>query len=772
MEHVPTPVCPTRPTPDVPYLCGTYDENGFHHLAGRTYDGKGFLEFPERMGWKRGSFGETKPRLLRSDEFEEDEDYEAAFLQAWLYVGLLAEVLSAYVVQLRLSHILAYRQGRLFVSTSMLTQYLEQMASNDRSWNTEERRSHMAEAMMYLDEAALYAENMVSYDSVLRCRALPSEVALSILTLGETLQGAIIYMSRDFYELSIDKNIPPRARRALVGFEKLTCDFAKEKMLNAQWCISDVALLERRVDVENFYYASLLDRRGMKTNHFSCTSETCLASMIDEHRYKTKHAVEGCSCSFLTVDGTKLGSILSRGGIPVIIYHPSRGSSNQSGTLEVLESTSAPYTAISHVWSDGLGNVHANALPRCQVERIHNAVMQLPAPARLSRDHGGVPVSDSQLTAFWIDTFCVPIEATMRKQSLIGMKRTYTEAETVLVFDAELLQASVNCDYKELCIRIGLTTWGRRVWTFQEAALARKRLCFQFAERSIDLYQIIGQHLRQHESASDILRYRREFNIRSYLHRSVPFYSGEVNSEELISLGDSLLHRTTSKPADETFCLASLLGLDVSRLVSYETPEKRMQEFLSSLQNVPSNILFSDAPKLSTPGFRWSPRTFLTLNSNLTAHWQGKNVTPDAYCDGQGLQVHLPGYIIRIDKRKTGNTIWVRDVEGRFLFMLNQAIKDSWQDKCWEEINRINKVALIAQDTEIPSPSFLAMIHENKRKLFRRRSDDDGTIKVTYLCTVEMVGLKGFGNWQGINDSYCSAQCLRKCNARQVWYIQ
>lgn len=47
-----------------------------------------------------------------------------------------------------------------------------------------------------------------------------------------------------------------------------------------------------------------------------------------------------------------------------------------------------------------------------------------------------------------------------------------------------------------------------------------------------------------------------------------------------------------------------------------------------------------------------------------------------------------------------------------------------------------------------------------------------GTIKVTYLCTVEVVDLKGFVNWEGIDDSYCSAQCLQKCDVEQVWRIQ
>lgn len=93
-----------------------------------------------------------------------------------------------------------------------------------------------------------------------------------------------------------------------------------------------------------------------------------------------------------------------------------------------------------------------------------------------------------------------------------------------------------------------------------------------------------------------------------------------------------------------------------------------MQEFLSILQKVPSNILFSDGPKLDCPSFRWAPKTLIASNSNFTDRWRGKHSTPDGYCDGQGLKVRLPGYFIRIDERKSGNTVWVRDVEGGISF--------------------------------------------------------------------------------------------------------
>ncbi|RYP59023.1 hypothetical protein DL769_008714 [Monosporascus sp. CRB-8-3] len=57
----------------------------------------------------------------------------------------------------------------------------------------------------------------------------------------------------------------------------------------------------------------------------------------------------------------------------------------------------ARYTAIPNVWSDGLGNVHENGIPRCQLQRLSRYVRNL-------GDDPDVPL-------FWLDTICVPRDA-------------------------------------------------------------------------------------------------------------------------------------------------------------------------------------------------------------------------------------------------------------------------------------------------------------------------------------------------------------------------
>lgn len=139
------------------------------------------------MGWIQVS--RTKHHyLLRGDSEEGNDELEAAFIQAWLYFGLLVEILRTYDVALRLSDFLRLGQSRLFVSTTLLPDYSEQMAANDQSFSLEDRRSRMAVALAIFEDAANYAKCLVSADD-LHALCCSPDVALSILILGATLQG-------------------------------------------------------------------------------------------------------------------------------------------------------------------------------------------------------------------------------------------------------------------------------------------------------------------------------------------------------------------------------------------------------------------------------------------------------------------------------------------------------------------------------------------------------------------------------------------------------
>ena len=59
---------------------------------------------------------------------------------------------------------------------------------------------------------------------------------------------------------------------------------------------------------------------------------------------------------------------------------------------------------------------------------------------------------------FWIDTISVPLEPEERKLAIIGLDRTYKEAERVLMLDGALLEAGDDLGSTEILMRIACST--------------------------------------------------------------------------------------------------------------------------------------------------------------------------------------------------------------------------------------------------------------------------------------------------------------------------
>jgi hypothetical protein len=89
------------------------------------------------------------------------------------------------------------------------------------------------------------------------------------------------------------------------------------------------------------------------------------------------------------------------------------------------------YIALSHVWSDGLGNPNDNALPVCQIRRIGHCLQTLPHPHYT----GYTSVSFELLSAetirmnitvrraararlLWMDTLCIPVATGLQGEDI------------------------------------------------------------------------------------------------------------------------------------------------------------------------------------------------------------------------------------------------------------------------------------------------------------------------------------------------------------------
>jgi hypothetical protein len=98
--------------------------------------------------------------------------------------------------------------------------------------------------------------------------------------------------------------------------------------------------------------------------------------------------------------------------------------------------------------------------------------------------------SGNDVVLFWLDTICFPVHSPAAADlALIAMRKTYADADRVLVLDRYLEAiASKPLLHTESLVRILCSSWTRRLWTLQEGALA-KSLYFQFADEAIDIAQ-------------------------------------------------------------------------------------------------------------------------------------------------------------------------------------------------------------------------------------------------------------------------------------------
>lgn len=116
--------------------------------------------------------------------------------------------------------------------------------------------------------------------------------------------------------------------------------------------------------------------------------------------------------------------------------------------------------------------------------------------------------------------------------------------------------------------------------------------------------------------------------------------------------------RAASYSSDEPVCIATLLGLDLGKILSASNSEDgesvRTEQRMCILwrliaeadQGIPTQVLFAGHERLRTPGMRWAPNSLLGRQGTIDTHYTG---VPPAmgFLTPRGLAVDMPGLLLK-----------------------------------------------------------------------------------------------------------------------------
>lgn len=354
---------------------------------------------------------------------------------------------------------------------------------------------------------------------------------------------------------------------------------------------------------------------------------------MDIENYSTAH-IESCSggCGLLRVDQDALAKLLHSSRIPLI--DATKLKSQPSSPIlprrqrDKGKGRGSKYIAFSHVWTDGRGNLHDNAMPLCQLQDLADVTMSSGLELNQNVEH------------FWIDTLCIPPDevrslASAQKIGLHTMRDVYERASAVVVLDKWLENTSTTgLSSIELLSRIVACPWTSRLWTLQEGRLNAK-LYFRFNDRLVDSDLIEDQFMTQIGNGPypdwftwfqealwmEALAHHGRLRFTTHSAKADQGFIEDLILDEAtlhaISLcmnRVSLYHRSTSVATDEALCLAVLMNFDIKELTQV-APESRMLKFWCMFKELPPHVLYWVVPRMTDKGFSWASKTLMYYQS-------------------------------------------------------------------------------------------------------------------------------------------------------------
>ncbi|KAL3417495.1 het domain protein [Phlyctema vagabunda] len=758
---------------EVPYLFDTTYCPYKYLGQGNLDDDSDFISYPQSVRWDKDKLldGEFEQKKWKATPWKTC----ASFVQAWLFFGVLSEflgipgsvVLEDYVVELDTGTL----DARPVVCTRHLGRDLKALGARIKNAPTSEKRKVEQKMSKCISTVTAYIHRVISQSSPFS--PAPSqielgspnyenpfsfypEIGLSIMVLTETLSRTMA---------SLFSSEPIYTGTGLNSF--LT------SRLNAQGlCPSAVSMFNYKLGISTLYCLSLLDPdkdfADVRLDHKHCDAGQCLAYQTDESTYRVRHVEEGCNCSDLVIPVESICRILERNEIPIIkIFFVNGKYAIEIDTSYSADGKSVAYTAISHIWAGGMGNPYRNALPKCQISYIFERIQSIQRPGDLKTSCN-----------VWMDTLCVPQDngdsgiGIFRSKAIKLMAKTYASAERVLVLDINLMKLSAKLySREEILLHLVCSPWWRRLWTLQEGMLGLE-LFFQFKDSSLNPSQIVLGSKEVSTSsfeemasllgpgavvAEDILRFI------TPLYRSKQLQGRERVSHVL----RAVQWRTTSRMSDEIVCLASLFGLELSKVLR-DTPAESWEQFLRMVGEFPRAIAFDRSERMQKPGFGWAPTSFIDPLVVKTIVSRSTNVDDDSefgtICEN-GLAFRSYGFLLEIPKKGIIDQIfWLLDMEAKQQWVVADARgygNTQMQDTLSAAIRDFSQIAIVGGKCAVPTelPGTLST-------LVGIVKDEDDVYTARHCCTLSLMKQPD-DYWEEAESALLKEESKKKIKSRR-----
>ncbi|KAJ5577847.1 uncharacterized protein N7459_006811 [Penicillium hispanicum] len=584
---------------------------------GPLYDEGKWAEFPSRYGWESSTEGKSSLSAI-------PQRYHSG-VECWLYFGMLHYVFGR---ELNQSDFLLRDQEeyRSYITTKHLDKYI----GTAKEWKKKKLGARTVEIVK------LVCEQLCT----------PRTASCVRGEVGFLIRVACISL----WEVTTRRDGPQPDDRYVRNC-RAPGKWEYQRMLREGWCPLEVEKARMVGNVLTQAYLLQLPRPGLSPEtHKACVKTECVANNIDESEYVTRHRHVGCDCAHVKMDLEALQTILQDGGVPLVKIEPD-GEGNLNISI-VRKRPGKRYVAISHVWSDGLGNTNGNSLPGCQLHLLHEHATLLLNDMEYVPQYEGVygplhtgtarlvhlagrtmKMGNLDAVLIWIDTLCIPHQRDVRKLAIQRIREVYLDAYRTIILDSEMRRVtSKDATKLDILMRVMICSgWMRRLWTLQEGLAAKSRLYVLFSDRVVNISTIAEELLTKfdrgkvsvlHETVAELaIGTWCSFFLHTILHASKferlvdvitkPFNINgslpSVSKSNLISWNwFNVAMRATSKAEDRAIILAGVLDLDLGEILAAKGADDRMRKFYGMLNKFPQDIIFQDGLRFEEPGLRWA----------------------------------------------------------------------------------------------------------------------------------------------------------------------